>query len=204
MQTVPGTHYGESRERKALPEQKTSSCPTHGGPTTSQPIVRYASALSPGSRVKATGTSSERHPMFLVLGPGTLTPLFPTPPLSEANETGRFRNCSTNAHTSYTPYTPTHANPPHIHKHVYPYTCTHTSTHTPQRNLCSAQIEPYTRYLTEGFGGSSQVWAGLGAPGEEGAFLSFVQRPGLYLPGSGCGLPSTAEQSPHIQISLNC
>lgn len=76
--------------------QGPAACPQHtAGP---------ASALFPGSSGEATVPSSERRPLFPVLGCRTLTPLLPTSHCSEANQLGDLQTAA-QIHT--------HPPPPH-------------------------------------------------------------------------------------------
>ena len=112
-------------------------CPRGTDRACSWHLSGSVSALFPESGVKATATSSERHPMSLVLGGRTPTSLLPTSPCSETNQPGRFRNCRADSDTSETHLTHTHTHTltpcmylthprePHVH------TLTHTHTHTP-------------------------------------------------------------------------
>ena len=118
------------------------------------------SALFPESGVKATGTSPERHPVSLVLGGRTPTPLLPTLPCSETNQPGRFRNCRADSDTSETHLTHTHTHTdtvtpcmcfthprePHVHTLIHTHTHTHTHIHLthPRESLkqCTAVASP--------------------------------------------------------------
>lgn len=135
-----------------MPEQKASLRPAHRGPTArSWHIVGLASAPFPGSRVKAPVTFSERHPVLLVLGHRTLTPLLPTPQCQRPTSWGDLET-KAQIHTHHIPHTCTH---------THPHTLTPTPTHTPQRtSLAGRGLSPTRGARLRGFVAAHRPWAG--------------------------------------------
>lgn len=140
--------------------QRPRSLPT--GPTACSRSAHRGPRLSPVPRWQGEGHCDLLCKTPSASGSGALDLCFSPLIAQKPNQPGRFRNCSTNSHTLYTP--------PSSPKHTY--VCTHS--HTPQRT--------HTRNPADGVGpwqltGPGQGWGSLR---KEGAPFPFAQRPHPY------------------------
>ena len=154
--------------------------PAHRGTTAcSWHLAGSVSAPVPGSRVKATVTSSERHPASLVLGSRTLTPLIVQRPTSRGDLETAVQIHTHQKHTT------------HIHTHT-PH-AVHTPHAAPENLTCSEQLVSYLRGPDEGFGQLPRSWAGLGTP-EGGRAPSLLHKGPVCAP-CASGLPPASQHT---------